>query len=156
MALFLPKKRGFTLFELVIVVAILGIITAATLIFLNPAQQFAATRNNQRRIHINALLNSIGQNTSDNNGTFSCSSGALPTTTKIMADNAVADSYNIAPCLVPAYLASLAYDPNASGTQWASTTFYNTGYSVYRDAVTGRVTVGAPYAELGQVISVTR
>jgi hypothetical protein len=66
--------------------------------------------------------------------------------------------YDIAPCIIPTYIATLPFDPNGAsqGFGYVDTTNYNTGYTVQRDATTGRVTVAAPQAELGVTISITR
>ena len=148
------KKSAFTLIEILISIAIIAILAGAVIALINPAQQFARSRNTQRQSDINLLLNAVGQNMADNRGTFNCSSGALPTSTKKMATST--GSYNIAPCLVPAYLDKLPYDPKATGAHYASTTDYDTGYFISQSTTTNRVTVGAPSAELNQTIFITR
>ena len=59
-------------------------------------------------------------------------------------------------CTAAVLAASLPVDPNVAGAHWTSVTDYDSGYNVYRDATSGRVTVSAPGAELGEVISMTR
>lgn len=145
---------GFTLIEILVGMAIIVVLTTAALIVLNPIQQFAKGRNAQRKGDLNVILNAVGQNTVDNLGTFSCSSGAIPTTTTRMASSS--NNYNIAPCLVTTYLNSLPFDPSTSSARWKSVTNYDTGYTIAKNATTGRVTVAAPAAELGESISVTR
>jgi prepilin-type N-terminal cleavage/methylation domain-containing protein len=147
-------RGGFTIVELVIALAIVVILTAAVLVSINPPQQLAKGRNAQRISHITYIMNAIVQNIADNAGAFSCSSGPIPSTSTVMASSA--GSYNIAPCLVPAYLPSLPFDPSASGAYYASSTNYNTGYTIFSNASTGRITVAAPFAELGETIFVTR
>jgi prepilin-type N-terminal cleavage/methylation domain-containing protein len=146
------STTGFTLFEILIAIAIIAVLAGATIYLINPVQQFARSRNVQRQSDINLLLNAVGQNITDNRGTFTCSSGAIPTSSTKMATSA----YNIAPCLAPAYLDKLPYDPNAAGAHYASTTDYDTGYFISQSATTNRVTISAPSAELGQTISITR
>lgn len=145
-------RRGFTIFELVIVIAIVAILAVGVITILNPAQLYAKGRNTARLSHLNSILNAVGENIADNRGTFSCSSGPIPATSTRMSNSA----YNIAPCLAPAYLSSLPYDPSATGAHYASTTDYDTGYTILKDAASGRITVAAPSAELNQAISVTR
>lgn len=152
------SQRGFTLIELLIVIAIMVVITVFAL---NPAQYLSQARNNARKAHVNLILNTIYQNITANDGTFSCSTGAVPTTTALrMATSTGTSTYDIAPCLAPTYLPDLPFDPRASSTAsttyWTSVTNYNTGYTIQKSATTSRITIVAPYAELGETISVTR
>ena len=127
---------------------------SVVIVALNPARQFAQARNTQRSANVNAILNAIGQNMADNRGVWNCAAGALPNSPTNMA---ASGGYNIGGCLVTTYLPSMPFDPSASGAGWTSTSTYNTGYSVSQvGGSTGRVTVTAPSAELGQTISVTR
>jgi hypothetical protein len=90
----------------------------------------------------------------DNKGVFEtgCAAGAIPTTSTTISNA----GYNVASCLIPTYISVLPYDPSAAGAHYTSDTDYNTGYVIMKDAVTGRITVVAPSAELGESISVTR
>lgn len=156
----MTRTKGFTLIELLVVIGIIAVLAVAAFVALNPGRQFSQANNTQRRNHVSATLNAIGQRITDNRGNFAtgCVAGAIPTgTAQTMADDnpASATEYDIAPCLVPTYLPSMPFDPTAAGAQWTSATNYNTGYTVIQDA-NGRVTVSAPSAELGETISVTR
>ena len=155
-------EGGFTIVELLIVISIIGVLATALIFGLNPAEQFAKARNTERKSHLNAIINAIGQRTSDNDGDFNCSTGALPTSTKRMANatSTPSSTYDIATCLITDYLAEFPYDPNspatASTTFWTSTTSYHSGYDILRNATSGRITLSAPYAELGETIRITR
>ena len=148
------SRRGFTIIELVLSLTIVIILAVAAIFVIDPGRQFAKGRNNERESHLNLILGAVGQNTFDNKGTFSCSSGAIPTSTTRMATST--GNYNIGPCLVTTYLANLPFDPSTSGVRYVSVSDYDTGYNIVRNATTGRVTVSAPAAELGEDISVTR
>jgi peptidoglycan hydrolase-like protein with peptidoglycan-binding domain len=62
--------------------------------------------------------------------------------------------FDLAPCVVPAYISALPYDPSAAGAHYVSETDYDTGYQVFQDA-NGRVTVSAT-GEITPSISVIR
>jgi len=156
------RRSAFTLVELIIVIAIISVLAAGLIIGLNPAAQLAKGRNTQRESHLNSIMNAIGQRITDNDGDFNCSSGDLPTSTKRMAhaSSTPSSTYDIAPCLVPNYLAELYFDPrpptSASSTHYSSSTDYNSGYDIMINETTKRRTLTAPYAELDQEISITR
>lgn len=134
------------------------------LVAINPARQFKQARDTQRTSNVSAILDAIGQNIADNKGIFTCSSGAIPATSTVMAKS----GFNIRPCLVPDYMTELPYDPGTSAGVTGSndcdatcsgTTTYNTKYNVVQDSVTGRITVNAPFGELvtsSTPISITR
>jgi prepilin-type N-terminal cleavage/methylation domain-containing protein len=146
-------RRGFTILELVLVIAIVGLLMTAVVILINPPKQFAKANNGARSSHLGVILGAISENMSDHKGSFSCAAGSLPATSTKMSTS----SYNIAPCLVPAYLSSgMPYDPTATGAHYSSTTDYDTGYYVMRNASTGQITLTAPSAQLGQTIILSR
>lgn len=150
----LKNKKGFTLIELLIVIALIAILAGAVIIALNPARQFASARNSQRWTHVNTIINGVTLNSSENQGTFTCAAGAIPTTAATMKSGT--GGYDICGCLVPNYFASLPNDPSASGAHYTSCSDYDTGYQIVKDATTGRVTVSAPAAEISASISVTQ
>jgi len=150
----MKQHRGFTLIEILIVIGLIAVLAGVLIAALNPARQFAQARNAQRWNNVDTIIGAIIQNTTDNRGTFTCAAGAVPTTATKMANGA--GNYDIGPCLVPTYSAQLPFDPSATGAHWTSTTDYDTGYNIVRDATSGRMTVSAPAAELSEIISLTR
>lgn len=124
------RKFGVTLIEIIIVIAILVVLFAVGVMFLDPVGQFAKARNTQRELHINSILTAIRQNIADNRlGKFSCAqAGDIPTSTIRMA--AGAGNYDIAPCLVPSYIQTMPYDPSDSLAHYSGITDYDTGYDI--------------------------
>jgi len=149
------KRKGFTLIEILIVIGLIAVLAGVLIVALNPARQFSQARNAQRWNNMDTIISSIIANVTDNKGTFTCAAGAIPTTVARMTSTAGAGNYNIGPCLVPTYAASLPVDPSETGAHWTNVTDYDSAYSVVRDATTGRITVSA-VGELGESISMTR
>ena len=150
----MQQRKAFTLIEILIVIGLIAVLAGVLIVALNPARQFSQARNAQRWNNMDTLISSIIANTTDNKGTFACAAGAIPTTATVMANGT--GNYDIGPCLVPTFAASLPVDPSATGAHWTSVTDYNTGYTVMQDATSHRVTVAAPGAELSETISMTR
>jgi prepilin-type N-terminal cleavage/methylation domain-containing protein len=144
-------SKGFTLIEVLIVIGIIAILATVVLVAVNPGRQFALARNSQRMSNVNALINAIGQNIADHRGTFTCAAGAIPTTATGLKST---DGYDIRTCLVPTYLAEVPTDPETG--KFTSATDYDTGYTLAQDAITKRITIAAPSAELTETITITR
>lgn len=143
------KKSGFTLVEILIVIAIIGILAAMVIISINPNRQFKSARDTQRLTNLSTILNAIGQNIAEHKGVFTCGGTALafPTASTTIKN----DGFNLAPCLVTDYLQALPFDPIVAGAGFTSTTSYNTGYEILQNTSTGRITIAAPGAELNPV-----
>jgi prepilin-type N-terminal cleavage/methylation domain-containing protein len=148
-------RKGLTLIEIVITVAIIAIVSGIFFLVANPAGQLASARNGRRNADLQSLMLAVRQNIADQgNGQFGCASaGPIPTSTKNMGS--AAGSYNIAPCIVPTYIAVMPFDPGTSTAYYTSPSDYNSGYSIIANA-SGSVTISAPSAELNKKISTTR
>jgi len=152
----LKKSRGFTLIEILLVIGLIAILAAIVIIAINPARQFAQARNTQRHSNVNAVLNAVHQNMIDNDGIWTCSV-ALPTTSaEIISSDTTGTDVDICNCLVTTYMAEMTYDPGSTDNYYTDCTDYYSGYEIIESTTTGRVTVSAPSAELGETISVTR
>ncbi len=144
-------KRGFTLVEILIVIAIIGILAAMVIISINPNRQFKSARDTQRLTNLSTILNAIGQNIAEHKGIFTCSGASLAFPTASTTIKSGAGGFDLAPCLVTDYLQALPFDPIVAGAGFTSTTSYNTGYEIIQDSTTGRITIAAPGAELAPV-----
>ena len=151
------EEKGFTLIEILVVIGIIAVLAAVVLVAVNPARQFKLARDSQRVSNVTAILNAIGQDIAEHKGVFYCDTSvlALPSTTTTMtSDTAVSPKFDIAKCVVPNYISSLPFDPVKTVAHFATTTDYNTGYTLFQDT-NGRVTVTAD-GEITTPISVTR
>lgn len=159
--LFKYKQQGFTLLEVLLVVAIIAILAGIVIIAINPSKQLADSRDTQRAADATTILNATWQYMVDNNGnapaigsrtgavalsatpTEICSSATGVTTCTGLVDLAILYSTG-------KYLVGMPKDPkcptgcNANGV----------GYTIAKD-VNGRLIVAAPGGE-NKTISVSR
>ena len=63
-------QNGFTLVELIVVIAIISIAATITIVAINPAKQLAEARNTARWAGVDALLEAITQYQWDNGGSI--------------------------------------------------------------------------------------
>lgn len=148
-------KKGFTLLEILLVVAAIAILAGIVIVAINPGKQLADTRNAQRRSDVTTILNAIYQYAVDNNGVLPA---GIPTvaTCDTPATNQMCKTGGACTGLVDMtplttnqqYLVSMPNDPSGATTN-------GTGYFVAKSA-NGRVTVCAPSAEQGATIQVVR
>ncbi len=127
------QRKGFTLVELLLSIAIIGVLAAVIVTAINPAKQLGDTRNAQRRSDINALLNAVWQFALDHNASMPCHLGGtgpcidtvvrmlgLATTgcsaAGLCSDATVgADScLDLAGPLAPTYIFAIPQDPQGS------------------------------------------
>ncbi|MGD8373442.1 MAG: type II secretion system protein [Candidatus Woesebacteria bacterium] len=148
----IKDKKGFTLLEVLLVVAIIAILAGIVILAINPGKQLADTRNAQRQADVSTIISAIYQYSLDNDGNVPA--GITTTATEICATGAASCTGLVDLNVLTAngvYLVSLPSDPQCN-TVCATN---GNGYRVVKDA-NGRITVSAPYAEQGRDISVSR
>jgi prepilin-type N-terminal cleavage/methylation domain-containing protein len=97
----MKKQKAFTLIEILLVIGIIVILAGGIIVALNPGRQFAKARDAQRVTDLNALLNAVVQNLTENQGRWNCTSSqyhstTLPTnTTTIRATGTETDNTEI-------------------------------------------------------------
>jgi len=153
------RQGGFTLLEVLLVVAIIAILAGIVIIAINPGKQLGDTRNAQRQADVTTILNAVYQYALDNNGVVPATITATPTEVcKTGTAPATCTSSTLIDLSVVTasgkYVASMPIDPqcptncNANGN----------GYKISKDATTSRITVtnAGINVEQSKTISVTR
>ncbi len=142
------KKGGFTLIEILLVVAAIAILAGIVILAINPGKQLGDTRNAQRSADVNTILNAVYQYVIDNGSTPS----SITTTQTEICQTSSSTCTGLIDLSVltdnEEYLVAIPADPIGASTD-------GVGYEISSSA-NGRITVVAPDAEQGATISVTR
>lgn len=144
----MTSSKGFTLLEILLVVAAIGILAGIVILAINPSRQLGLTRNAQRQTDVNTILNAVYQYSINNNGTMPTSITA--SSTEICAVGGTCTGLVDLTVLYTneVYLVSLPIEPQ-------STNVNGIGYLIKKSA-NGRITVEAQFEEVSATISVTR
>ena len=149
------KTEGFTMLEILLVVAAIAILAGIVIVAINPGKQLAETRNAQRHSAVNTIINGIYQYSIDNRGALPA--GVVSGTSCDTATNEVCITGGTCTGLIDlsvltdngTYLVQVPEDPSGSANA------NGTGYHAVKTTA-GRIEVCAPLAEEGAVISVMK
>lgn len=156
----IDTRRGFTLLEILLVVAIIAILAGIVILAINPGKQLGDTRNAERSVDINTILSATYQYALDNDGNLPAGLDSVIESSQVVgtaasgcdttctATTTVAACVNLADDLTPEFLVGIPSDPK-TGTD------VNTDYYINKDA-NGRLVVGACDPEQGEAIEITR
>lgn len=158
------NKKGFTLLEILLVVAAIAILAGIVIIAINPSKQLGDTQNAQRESDVNAILNAVYQYSLDNGGSFPAGLDADDTSSQVLgtaasgcdstctnadgADGSEAACVDLSGDLVADYIVDIPTDPQ-TGTD------ANTDYYINVDA-NDRLVVGSCDPEQSATIEITR
>lgn len=145
----LPRtKSGFTLIEVLLVIAIIAILAAIVILAINPPRNISSANNAQRWSNINTILNAAHQYAIDNRGQIPAAITAV--STEICKTGASCAGLIDLSVLTSSerYVLKIPTDPTSASAN-------GTGYFISKDAY-DRLIVNAPFAELGETISVSR
>jgi prepilin-type N-terminal cleavage/methylation domain-containing protein len=159
----LRERGGFTLLEILLVVAIISILAGIVIVAINPAKQLGDARNAQRRADVATILSAVYQYVIDNNGSFPANINPVAATyvsasttcadyVSNAADNEICKSTattcslsnlnsSLASSTGAAYVTSLPVDPNATSTA------DGTSYYIAKITPSNRILVCAPKTE---------
>jgi type IV pilus assembly protein PilA len=143
-------RSGFTLLEILLVVAAIAILAGIVIVAINPGKQLGDTRNAQRQSNVSTILNAVYQYTIDNNGvmptipaiaTEVCSTTGAACTAAGFVDLGVLIASQ-------KYITAIPTDPQCATTD-------SSCYTISKSA-NGRIAVEALIPENGAVISVSK
>jgi len=142
----MKNQKGFTLLEILLVVAAIAILAGIVIVAINPGKQLADTRNAQRRVDVSTILNAVYQYAIDNRGNIP--SKITTTKTEICRTTGSACVDLSVLTLNELYLTAIPVDPSATAGE-------ETRYAIFKTA-NNRITVEALTVENNQTISATK
>ena len=150
------SQKGFTLIEILLVVAAIAILAGIVVVAVNPAKQLAATRDSERNSEVGAIAGALYQaqvgevSLTIPDGTCTPGTAAQKLCTGAVVSTGDDQCGVTIAGAVPVYLDSVPTDPQEATANW-------TGYFIAKNATSGRITVCAePETEGASTIAVTR
>ena len=129
-------EKGFTLLEILLVIAAIGILAAIVLVAINPTKQLAQVRNTKRVSDINSLYKAIEQRTIDIGGAYPGDIGIYKDICPIGVNTNCVDLSG----LVTTYIAAIPLDPSGGN------------YQIAIHPKNSKISIKAPSIELGRPI----
>ena len=137
-------QKGFTLIEVLLVVAILAILAGIVILAINPQKQLLDAHNAQRKADVSTILSAVYQYSVDNKGVMPGSNIPVAPTAAIEVCTSAVSATCTAATLADlsslittqTYLTAIPVDPAGNVTNGA-------GYTIQKTA-NGRITVTAP------------
>jgi prepilin-type N-terminal cleavage/methylation domain-containing protein len=142
------QNKGFTLLEILLVIAAIGILASIVLVAINPNRQIAQARNTVRQADINTIQKAVEQYLIET-GSYPSSISTTPGYICNTGTEQVGGSTNCSGRvdlreLVPTYLAGIPKDPQDTGT--------NTGYIVAINPDNNKISIQASLSERGILV----
>lgn len=148
------QKQGFTLIELIIVIAVIALLAAAVFVAVDPAKRIGEAQDAQRWADVTAIADAIQQYIVDNNGTFPTSTATFTAGTYYAIMGSSTAALSGATCarspltidsgkgvelgnLIPTYLPTMPVDPAGLANSNKNTQYY------FMRSSAGRVSIGA-------------
>lgn len=152
----LKFKKGFTLIEILLVVAIIAILAGIVIIAVNPSKQLLDARTAERKSDVTTILNAVYQYSIDNKGAMPGTNiPVAPTAAIEICSSAVSATCTAASLAdlsslisTQTYLTAIPVDPAGNATNGA-------GYTIQK-SVNNRITVTAPAVGSYSAYSATR
>lgn len=143
-------QAGFTLIEILLVMALLAALATIVLIAINPAQKFKQQRDTQRTTDLASIAGAVQQYYVDHQGQFP---SPIDTTVRTIKNGSGAGIADLCAVLSPSYLVVMPKDP--SGT-YTDCTAYDTKYTIKKESSTSDRIVVTAAGEINGTITITR
>lgn len=142
------SRKGFTLVELLIVIAVIAILASVAFVAIDPATRINEAQDSERWSSVNAIMDAFLEYTVDNDGSYLTGVAADGTVHMVSTSNSACSSCSVSQCTnfsdlaTGGYIAALPTDPDGA--------VEGTGYSL-SVATNGIITVTSCGAEVDTV-----